>query len=88
MASPQAIDLLILCHCLSVEDCQAVLEAVDTIRPEMRRLIITAIRKFAPEAKQNRNSIPSMAQKLQNLFTRLPLQARVFTVQHNRIDCK
>lgn len=42
IASNQPIDLLILCHSLHPEDCQSILQAVDNLRPEMKKLLVTA----------------------------------------------
>ncbi len=42
IASTEPISLLVLCHSLTVRDCQDALTAVGKVRPELRRLLITA----------------------------------------------
>ena len=46
IVSTQSIHLLLLCHSLSVEDCQSILEAADTLQPTMKRLVMTANREL------------------------------------------
>ena len=41
-AATEPVSVLLLCHSLSAQDSENALEAADTIRPEMRRLLITA----------------------------------------------
>ena len=42
IATLEPISLLLLCHTLSVEDCQMALELADSVRPGMKRLLMTA----------------------------------------------
>lgn len=42
IAAVEPISLFLLCHSLSVEDCENALTAASTIQPEMKRLLMTA----------------------------------------------
>ena len=42
LAATEPVKVLLLCHSLSAQDSENALAAADTIRPEMRRLLITA----------------------------------------------
>lgn len=42
MAAVEPISLFLLCHTLPIEDCQKALAAANTIRPEMKLLLMTA----------------------------------------------
>ncbi|MGI4828914.1 MAG: hypothetical protein ACRYFU_12100, partial [Janthinobacterium lividum] len=42
LAATEPVSVLLLCHGLSAQDCEDALAVADIIRPEMRRLLITA----------------------------------------------
>lgn len=42
IAAGELISLLVLCHSLSVDDCEKALTAADTMQPQMKRLLLTA----------------------------------------------
>ncbi|MGI4826896.1 MAG: hypothetical protein ACRYFU_01695 [Janthinobacterium lividum] len=42
LAATEPVSILLLCHSLSVQDCEDALAVADSIRPEIRRLLITA----------------------------------------------
>ena len=48
IAASESIGLLLLCHSLSVEDCEKALIAVSTIHPEVKRLLMTANTPLCP----------------------------------------
>ena len=54
ISTTESINLLVLCHSLTVVDCQDALAAVDKIEPDMRRLLITANTPLCPHGHQDR----------------------------------
>ena len=54
IAASESIDLLLLCHSLSVEDSEKALIAVSATHPEMKRLLMTANTPLCPIGENDR----------------------------------
>ena len=54
IATTEPISLLVLCHSLTVVDCQNALAAFDKVKPDMKRLLITANTPLCAHGPQDR----------------------------------